>query len=316
MKWVIIGLFGLGLAAAVCAAVLVASFQGGSDTSGEPVVADTAVLVAGHDMDSLTMLDASDVATHSIARAALPAGALTDPVQAVGRVLLAPVKEGEALTTDCFVTDASAARLAASLLPGMRAVNVSLTDAMGVEGLLVPGSVVDVLASIDMKNTDGSRQEPVSLTLLQGVRVLGVGSRSIVAPEESVSAPGTVSSSQRPNVTLLVDAHQAEKLKLAMQEGSVTLALRNPKDVSRVDVLGTGLASLSPIFADAPAMAMPAPMTDSPAAADVLPSPPASGTLLAPQVPEVLKRQWETVILRGGVAETRSFPLSEAGHDG
>jgi len=302
MKWVIVGMFGLGLAAAVCAAVLVVSFQGGSEPAPDQPVQ---ILVAGRDLDALTVIDAGSVVTREVGMSAAPAGALTDPVQAVGRMLLTSVGEGAPLTMDSFIADNSAARIAASLQPGFRAVNVQLNDPMAMENLLAPGSVVDVLASIQMEH-DG-RSEPVSVTLLQGVRVLALGGRLTSPPpsptgEEATEDPATMR--QRPTVTLLVDAMQAEKLKLAMQEGSVTLALRNPKDEEQVQTVGTALASLSPVFYRPASKPMTTSLSTS---SDSRPPVPAVVPMPMPSLPPALQRQWETVILRGGVAETRSF---------
>jgi pilus assembly protein CpaB len=321
MKWVIIGLFGLGLAAAVCAAVLVASYSSGGESTltGERVPSDVAVLVAAHDLDALSEVDAASVTVRRVARTSAPTDALSDPLQAAGRLLAVQIKEGQPLLTGSFVGDTSSLRLAATLQPGFRAVNVALSDPMGIEPLLTPGSVVDVLATIQLRSYDSSGQEPVSITLLQDVRVLAVGDRSIVsAPVSTAAAGGTAEASPsrgRPTVTLLVNAQQAEKLKLAMQEGSVSLAVRNPKDTNYEDVPGTALAQLSPIFAYRPAPATDEsddesdpPATEPPPPPPPLPPPPLN-------VPSVLQRQWETVILRGGVSETRTFAEPLVGKD-
>jgi len=95
----------------------------------------------------------------------------------------------------------------------------------------------------------GSQSRPVSMTLLQSVFVLGVGQQTVVSGSEREQSGSLASGRRRPNVTLLVDLEQAEMLKLAMQEGSVSLVLRNPTDASIETVEGTSLSSLAPVLA-------------------------------------------------------------------
>jgi pilus assembly protein CpaB len=304
MKWVIIGMFGLGLAAAICAAVLVVSFQGGADAPTSQLVP---VLVASSDLDAFSVIESDSVTTREVPLAAAPLGSFTDPVQAVGRMLAVSVRSGAPLTADSLLADNSAAHIAASLQPGYRAVNVQLNDPMAMENLLGAGSVVDVLTSIQMEH-DG-RTDPVSVTLLQGVRVLAVGGRSSAqSTQAETQAEDPATMRQRPTVTLLVDANQAEKLKLAMQEGSVTLALRNPKDTAHYDSGGTALASLSPVFYTPSPAPVIANSKDSKDSKDSSPMPPPMPMPMV--VPAPLQRQWDTVVLRGGVAETVSFSES------
>src|SRR5690606_29319863 len=66
-------------------------------------------------------------------------------------------------------------------------------------------------------------------------------------PEEPTSRYGA---SERPSVTLLVSPRQAETLKLAMGEGSVSLVMRNPNDEGREPAEATRLPAVSPTFAE------------------------------------------------------------------
>ena len=296
MKWVIGGLFGLGTVAATCAAVLVAGLgtdDGPQSTDERGVAAEVEVAVAARGLSGLEVIDAASVSTRRVARAALTATTCVDPVQVVGHVLLAPMEEGQVFTTERFAVEGSAAQLAATIGAGQRAVSVTLADPMSNEDLLYPGCLVEVLFSRPAVD----REDPLSSTLLQGVRVLGIGDRTIVAPAGPSSLVGTGNggNGRRPAVSLLVTPQQAQVLKLAMQEGSVTLALRNPADAQPASVGGTGPEAFWPV---ARPQVVPA----------VLPAPAVGPPPAAP--PPMPAPRWETVVIRGGQAEHLVFDRS------
>jgi Flp pilus assembly protein CpaB len=122
------------------------------------------------------------------------------------------------------------------------------------------------------------------------VRVLAVGQDTIVHQSEAGAEQGQSGRGARPTVALAVTTDQAEKLKLAMQEGSVSLSLRNPKDNSQVPIRLTGLPSMSPLLGGGGS-------TDN------------KIQVVGPQ-----GRERKVLIMRGGTAEVRTFeqPLSQA----
>ena len=294
IKLVTMGLVGLGVVAAICAAVLVASMQ---DTAVDQQKAapeqDVNVVVASRDLPAMTMLSDGDVVTRTVKRSLAPAAAYGDAVQVIGKVLTSPLSSGQAVTADAFTTDGSPMRLAASLPPGQRAVTITLDDRMGGTELLYPGCLVDVLATMRMAMRGGSDQ-PVTITLLQGITVLAIAGQTVVAPAGSEQSQQQQQANPRRTVTMLVESRQSEMVKLALEEGSVSLVLRNPHDLARPAAGGTDLAALSPIL-----------QMQQPTAAGEPPAP------LPPniQVPRPLQHTWDTIVLRGGAAETRSFEL-------
>ena len=245
MKWSILGLSLLGTLAAACAVVLVLSLQT-SASPPSPVAAPPAkvpVIVAVRDLEPRQVIGADDIATHDVDAKDMPAGALGDPVRTIGRVLITPMKAGQPFLEASFAGEGSGLHLASTLPPGQRAVSVSLTDDLGMEDLLYPGAVVDVLTTIKVDET-GEGEKQISATILESIFVLAVGNDTIVSPNND---DPTVRGN-RPRVTLLVDAAQAERLKLAMENGSVSLVLRNPSDTTPVVSDGARLSSLAPIF--------------------------------------------------------------------
>jgi len=194
MKWSVIALFALGVFAAICAAVLVTSIQAGAGAPAGGVLAQEAspaevqVVVATRDLAPMTVVEASAVTTESMPSGEAPFDSFTNTALVIGKVLLRPVAAGRPITSSALAGEGSGVHVASALRPGMRAVSVALSDSMGLEGLLYPGSVVDVIASMTLSPGAESRPEPVSMTLLQGVFVLGVGEQT-ADPERIVGEP-------------------------------------------------------------------------------------------------------------------------------
>jgi pilus assembly protein CpaB len=291
MKWTIVGLFALGVIAAVAAAILVARFSAAGDTeidSPDNPIPDVPVVVATKQLEPMTIITPDAVTIATKKRSILPQGSFTDTSQVLSKVLKFPAQQGKMLTEADFYNKGSPAELAAALKDGERCVNVALNDSMGLETLLYPGSLVDVMCSMHLRGTDeDNTEQPISITLIENVRVLAVGRETIVH-QTDVPAEDAQARAGRPTVALAVTTDQAEKLKLAMQEGSVSLSLRNPRDTVEVPVRVTGMASLSPLLGAR-----------------------ASGDD-AVEVVGAKNTEHRVVILRGGQSEVRSFESTSA----
>ena len=291
MKWTIVGLFALGVIAAVAAAVLVAKFSTAEPEVDSPdnPIPDVPVVVATRALEPMTIITPDAVTIATKKRSILPAGSFTDTSQVLSKVLRFPVQQGNFLTENDFYTKGSPAELAAALKEGERCVNVALNDSMGIESLLYPGSLVDVMCSMHLQSTDDATTEdqPISITLIENVRVLAVGRETIVHQSQAQGGEDGQARAGRPTVALAVSTDQAEKLKLAMQEGSVSLTLRNPRDTAEVPLRVTGMASLSPLLGSR-----------------------ASGNDSVEVVGASAEHR--VVILRGGQSEVRTFEQTSA----
>ena len=290
MKWTIVGLFALGVIAAVAAAILVARFSATGDAevdSPDNPIPDVPVVVATKQLEPMTIITPDAVTIATKKRSILPQGSFTDTSQVLSKVLKFPAQQGKMLTESDFYSKGSPAELAAALKEGERCVNVALNDSMGIESLLYPGSLVDVMCSMHLRGTsdEDPSEQPISITLVENVRVLAVGRETIVHQSDGTAEEGAARAG-RPTVALAVTTDQAEKLKLAMQEGSVSLTLRNPRDTAEVPVRVTGMASLSPLLGAR-----------------------ASGDD-AVEVVGAQSTEHRVVILRGGQSEVRSFEQS------
>jgi Flp pilus assembly protein CpaB len=315
MKWSIAGLMLLGLFAAVCAAVLTASLRVEPQVTAAPEetrVPDVDIVVAAKAMSAMTVVDVGAVRTATVSAEEAPPRHIRSAVNVVGKLLAVPVVEGQVFTEACFASEASGAHLASALADGMRAVSLSLSRSDA--GLLYPGCVVDVLVSISKPAVDGSqRQEAMSMTLLQGVEVLAIDDHSVVSGGERREEQNARRSDRsRLMVTLMVDSTQAKALQLAVQYGTVSLALRNPLDANTVEVDRTLLSELSDEYsrlleALAPAMPPSAEPEAKHQEKDDVAEEDEVAERPAPPPPRPLHRVWRVLVNRGGELKVYSF---------
>ena len=253
MKLSVLGMFFLGLLAAGAAVVLVLSFQTNaygeapSAASAEAEPHTVSVLIAKRDLEARTVIEADDLDLKEVEFEFVSPEAVHDSIQAIGRVLIQPMKTGQPFLRSNFASEGSGLHLASALEPGMRAMSVTLSDNLGMENLLYPGALVDVLVSMEVDQDKSLAKSEFTVTILESVFVLAIGDRTVVSPETGIGQ-GSGGRNVRPSVTLLVDAAQAERLKLAAENGSVSLALRNPVDDQSAETKGAAMAHLSPVF--------------------------------------------------------------------
>ena len=255
MKWSVVVLIVLGVVAALCAALIVSSVT--SPKAGPaPAPAGTepkevTYVVASRDLPARTLVVEDATSVMNSPPSGAPPGAYSQPAQAIGQVLRRSIKKGAAFDPSYFSSaEGASVVLAGTLEEGQRAVSIPLTDSGGIESMLYPGCMVDVLASMQLKDDKGLGDQPISMTLLQGIYVLAVGQQTIVSPTTDDSR-NLVRQGPASTITLLVNAAQAEALYLARQRGSVSISLRNPTDRREVSSQGTRLPNLSPAFAQA-----------------------------------------------------------------
>jgi pilus assembly protein CpaB len=327
MKWSVILLLVLGVMAAICAAVLVTIFGIGQRSQVAKIIGGgeeptATILVASRALAPMTVVDESCLTPLSVPRSKIVAGTFTSSVEVTGKVLSGSLVKGQPFTTSSFTNDSARARLASRVPPGKRAVGIAVTDHAGLDGVLYPGSIVDVLGTF--KTASG---ESVSTTLISRVEVLAIERQTIVLDTEKQtdSSPiaGIEAALNKGNtsrrVTLLVDLKQAKTLQLAMDQGTISLVLRNPGDAApaAMDVLFSSnilqesgaaardmwakvIGSMAAAAQARAAAALTANITEKPRVPTTAPAQPAP----PPKPP-----QWETIIIRGTEVETRQFEM-------
>lgn len=156
----------------------------------------------------------------------LAGAAVTDPGQVEGRLLEAPLVQGQMLLAAQLV-DQEKAALTYRVATGMRAVTISVDEFSGVAGHPAPGDWVDVILVLPEKKDAASAAEtarPASSRLLfEQVRVLAKGPYQEQEQGKAAAAPGQKGLS---SYTLALTPNQAVELALAEELGHFKLALR------------------------------------------------------------------------------------------
>jgi Flp pilus assembly protein CpaB len=228
MKVAVLILVILGLLAAGAAAVLVETLKFNPMANREVPVVE--ILVAQQDLTSRTRLEAKHVEVQKAPSTGLPVGYFSNPAQAIGKVLKLNVAKGEILTMSLCVAKGSIDDL---LRPGMLAFPAQFSRRFTAFELLYPGCIVDVFATFPLR--DRARGDSVVTPLLQNIQVLAVGIDTVIPQEEEkagIAAPNKRSAGGYVPVTLEVNARQAAALQLAMEQGTLGLAMRSQTDKS------------------------------------------------------------------------------------
>ena len=154
--------------------------------------------------------------------------------EVVDRGLIAGIVTNEPLTEFKLASREAGGGLPPSIPLGMRALSVRVNEVIGVAGFVVPGTRVDVLATVSQGASGGS----MSKVVVSNVQVLTAGTRyDLEQARTGESMPSTV-------VTLMVTPEEAERIALAGIEGSLVLTLRNPLDTKPTETEGIRTASL------------------------------------------------------------------------
>jgi pilus assembly protein CpaB len=196
---------------------------------------------------------------------AVPASAFGSADQVVGRGLIQSVVENEPILPSKLAPKGAGAGLPPVIPAGMRALSVRVNDVVGVAGYVLPGTRVDVVATV---NPTQQQPDVTSKVILTNVLVLAAGTKIERDTEEGKPMAVSV-------VTLLVDPIEAERLTLASTEGKIQLALRNPLDQTAPTTPGIkpGVLMASAVPAS-PARRRVGPITVAPKPVSAAPAPP------------------------------------------
>lgn len=163
----------------------------------------------------------------------VPEGAFTSTEQLMPagkqHVVLRAMTVGEPILASKLSGEGGRATLAALLRPDMRAYAVRVSDVTGVAGFVLPGDTVDVLVT---RQPDGEGAQQITDILLQNIRVIAIDQSA----KDDSSDPMVGKTA-----TLEVSQTDAQKLALAQQVGSLSLALKKPAEEVRpmVETVGT-----------------------------------------------------------------------------
>src|SRR3954469_13597540 len=178
------------------------------------------VVVAAADLDIGAALTREDIRIIDWPANGVPANAFSDPKDVIGRGIVLPLIQNEPILPLKLAGNDAGAGLPPAIPPGLRAVSVRVNEVIGVAGYVLPGTRVDVVATV---SPTGNNTDMTSKVVLTNVQVLAAGTKIDRETDKNKPMPVSV-------VTLLVDPEEAERLTLASTEGKIQLALRNPLD--------------------------------------------------------------------------------------
>lgn len=234
-RLIFIGVVALGLGLLASSWV----YRGLQQRTG-PSVGMQQIAVAAADIPVGTRIQEKDVRLVQMPMNVIPSGTFASARHLLGRGAILPISQGEFFISGKNLAGENAGSGLPSLIPaGMRAISLRVGDSGAIGGFIPPGSRVDVLMTGVSNSGEAQTQ-----TVLKNVQVLANGTRL-----DRNAAPDTQNSSL---ITLLVSPDDAEKLALAMTQGRILLALRNPLDTGQNEVAAVGIHSFYP--------AKPAPM--------------------------------------------------------
>lgn len=173
-------------------------------------------LVAAFDLEAGTKLEDIHLAVREIPAQWASSRSLEPEmiVNLVGTLLNTDVPRGETISTSNLVSAIVPPTLSSQLAIGRRAVTLPTEDLAALAGMVRAGDLLDLYVSFSYHGT------PMTMPLLQGIRVLTVGGDGS-DEEPSLGA-----------ITLDASPEDAVKLVAARQTGTLTAMLRNAKDTA------------------------------------------------------------------------------------
>ncbi len=222
------------LVAGLGSALLIARYldkRGG----GGNTVAVSGVVVAAMDLPLAAKLKVEDLKVIEWPAEHIPPGAVSDPKELVGRVLISRVLGMQPLLPGMLAAKNAGSGLAALIPANMRAIAVKVDDVVGVAGFIHADDRVDVIVTL---RPSYAGSESTTKVFLQNIKVLAVGQEVDNGDKTRLHAtPATVA-------TLLVSPQDAERLVLAQNEGRIMLTLRSWTDSLPVDTNGASASGL------------------------------------------------------------------------
>jgi pilus assembly protein CpaB len=257
------------------------------------------IVVAELDVPEGAALTRSALVVSQWPAAAVPPGAFATLDSVVGRVTRVNVYKGEAIVPGRLAPAGTGQGLQVKITPGKRAMAVRIDDVAGVSGLIQPDSRVDVLVTLRDQEGGG---EQISKLFMSNMRVLSVGTIDRSGPDNRPI--------QATTATLEVTPFEAERLAVAMRDGTIQLVLRGYGDPDSINTKGARSEDVlsrppRPVVAPSsapaprrmsrPSAATPTPTIAPPPAPVVVPKPPDSLAVQVIRGDKVTQQKFDTV---------------------
>ncbi|HEY6477147.1 MAG TPA: Flp pilus assembly protein CpaB [Polyangia bacterium] len=273
-----------------------------SNRPGGATVVMTKIAVAAVDMPLASKIKPEDLTLSEWPTDHLPAGAIRDPKELVGRILLSRVLTGQPVLPGMLAAKNAGNGLAALIPPNMRAMAVRVDDLVGVAGFIHPDDRVDVLVTLQ-PNRAGA--QTTTKIFMQNVKVLAVGQEVEANDQARMHATAATVA------TLLVSPQDSERLALASAQGRLLLTLRSWTDSLPVNTEG---AVPDELIGEPPVLA--AKQAEGPARPPAVAARRGRGKQVAASAPVALPTEQPkkdvVEILRGDRFEQRNFTKGDS----
>ena len=226
---------GVALLASYGAYRAVKSMTGDQTPSREIVIA-TAEIPEG------VAIEATSLALRDWPQNSLPDSYFTSIDSVAGRVTRVSVFAGDPIVPGRLAPVGSGPGLEVKITPGKRAMAVKTNDVAAISGLIQPNSRVDVLVTFRAERGD----EQVAKLFMENMRVLSVGTK-VQRGDDGKPINATTAA-------LEVTPEEAERLAVAMNQGSIQLVLRGYGDPDSVTTRGASSADVLSQLRAAPTM--------------------------------------------------------------
>jgi pilus assembly protein CpaB len=211
------------------------------NTKASSRIATRPLVVAAKSLPEGSAIDRAALSVREWPVATIPAGAYSSVDSLIGRVTRVAVFEGEAIVPGRLAPSGTGPGIEVKITPGKRAMGVRINDVAGVSGLIQPNSRVDVLVNI---SAGDGRGRQVSKLFMENMRVLSVGTR-VERDAEGKAIEATTAA-------LEVTPDEAERLAVAVNQGSIQLVLRGYGDPDSVRTKGANSSDVLSQLGSAP----------------------------------------------------------------
>lgn len=238
-------LIGVFLAIVAFIAILVLQTRTPTVDPNAPVT-ELPTVIAAADIPLGTRVQANQVRVENVLVGGRDAGAYQDPSQVIGKLVRQPVTSGQQVTAATFGLNEGTV-LDITCPAGLVCMAVQVDQVTGVGTVIKSGDYVDMVVGFTGDKFPVFTVNPADDTftvvaglnstsvkaLVQGMQVLGTLLPPPPAAAEGAPPPedgGTALTGQQQIVIVAATAQQAEVIKFAQLDGSISLVLRSPDD--------------------------------------------------------------------------------------
>lgn len=208
---------------AIVSALLGTAFLSGKFSDGPKLINNVAI--AQVDIGAHTFISSEQLMAGSVDPALYPSDSLMSPDQVMGHIPREAIRQGEPITKAKVFT--GTAGLEYVIPQGFRAMSIPVSQPEQELKLFLPGSRIDVIATVQERNgyfRTGTILEDVLLLMKEAMDVPGRGKQI--------------------SFIIAVDPKGAEKMALAVGHGEVRVVLRQEADDSVLDSTGVSISDL------------------------------------------------------------------------